>query len=76
MIIVIITKALFIGIIIGALLYWFSARQQGKLVSADGVGSGDVDTKRSPSVFFVFIKNLLILILVLMLSLLILRIVL
>lgn len=76
MIILVIIKALFIGIFVGALLYWFSARKQGKLVSADGVVSGDVETNSSPSVFFAFIKNLFILILFLMLSLLILRIVL
>lgn len=76
MILIVVIKALLIGIVVGALLFWFSGRKQGKLATTEGQVDSDVDTKGGLPVFISFIKNLFLLILILILPLLIIRIVL
>ncbi len=77
MILIVVIKALLIGIVVGALLFWFSSRKQGKLATTEGqVDSDDVGIKGGLSVFISFVKNLFLLILLLILPLFIIRIVL
>lgn len=74
MLLMVILKALLIGILLGALLYWFSARKQCQSTVEEGQGDASSDTvKSSRSIFLNFVKNLLLLIVIMTLPLVMIR---